>query len=332
MPVYNCERYLRDAIDSILSQTFSDFELVIVDDGSTDGTGAIVDKYREIDPRVVVLHKPNGGIVSALNAGLELCNGEYIARMDGDDICAPNRFAVQVNYLDEHKHCVCVGGNFRGIDEAGKLHDIFRYSRNRLTSFETFPVRVALTCHPLAMFRRSALVGAKGYRNTFPHAEDYDLFLRIADFGRVDNPDELLFYYRGHAGSISRSNVELQETEATYAELAALLAHRGHPDLVDASMDFETARRRIDQVFPPPITAAYVKFRVWRRLVGIDPAIGSRLTGDVLLSALSLAPATLFSKDYWNLRIRILGRFVLNQLEALKNRRKARSPESEARA
>jgi glycosyltransferase involved in cell wall biosynthesis len=329
MPVYNCERYVGEAIESVLSQTFRDFELIIVDDGSSDGTGALVDKYRELDPRVVVLHKPNGGIVSALNLGLEHCKGDYIARMDGDDICAPNRFAVQLNYLDEHQNCVCVGGNFRSIDEAGTLHEVFRYSRNKLTSFEIFPVRVALTCHPLATFRRTALLAAKGYRNTFPHAEDYDLFLRIADFGQVDNPDELLFYYRGHPGSVSRRNLELQETEATYAELAALLAHRGHPDLVDATMDFDAARRRIDQVFPPGTTAAYLRFRVWRRLVGIDPVPAARLKWRVLLSAFSLSPANLFSGDYWNLRIRILGRFVLNEIEA---RRKAPSRETEAPA
>ena len=331
MPVYDCERYVADAIDSVLSQTFRDFEFIIVDDGSTDGTGAIVDKYQAIDPRVTILHKPNGGIVSALNAGLELCKGDYIARMDGDDICAPNRFAVQIDYLDAHRKCVCVGGNFRSIDEAGEQHEIFRYSRNKRTSFETFPVRVALTCHPLATFRRTALLATK-YRNTFPHAEDYDLFLRIADFGQVDNPDEMLFYYRGHAGSVSRRNVELQETEATYAELAALLAHRGHPDLVDATMDFDAARRRIDQVFPPATTAAYVRFRVWRRLVGIDPTLASQLRRSVLLSAFSLSPANLFSRDYLNLRIRILGRFVLNEIEALRDSRKPPSRGTEARA
>jgi hypothetical protein len=106
--------------------------------------------------------------------------------MDGDDICAPERFAIQVQYLDEHQHRACVGGSFMGIDQAGTHQEIFRYDRNTLTSFDTFPVRVALTCHPLAMFRRAALLAAGGYRSTFPHAEDYDLFLRIADFGAIE--------------------------------------------------------------------------------------------------------------------------------------------------
>src|SRR6516164_8714204 len=193
MPVYNCEGYVGDAIASILSQTFSDFELIIVDDGSTDSTGAIIEKYRARDKRVVLLHKPNGGVVSALNAGLERCRGDYVARMDGDDISAPNRFEAQVRHLDQNPECVCVGGAFTGIDGWGnKSHKIFRYSRNTRTSFDVFPIRVALTLHPLAMFRRAALIDAKAYRSTFPYAEDHDLFLRIAEFGRIDNIDEPL--------------------------------------------------------------------------------------------------------------------------------------------
>jgi glycosyltransferase involved in cell wall biosynthesis len=191
MPVYNCEAYVGDAIASILSQTFSDFELIIVDDGSTDGTSAIIEKYRVQDERVVVLRKSNGGVISALNVGLQRCRGDYVARMDGDDISAPNRFEAQVRHLDQNPECVCVGGAFTGIDEWGnKSHEVFRYSRNTRTSFDVFPIRVALTLHPLAMFRRATLLGVKGYRSTFTYAEDHDLFLRIAEFGRIDNVDE----------------------------------------------------------------------------------------------------------------------------------------------
>jgi glycosyltransferase involved in cell wall biosynthesis len=312
MPVYNCERYIKDAVDSVLSQSFQDFELIIVDDGSTDDTLAILRKYEMQDRRVAIIEKENGGIVSALNAGLARCKGHYVARMDGDDICAPERFAIQVQYLDEHEHCVCVGGNFMGIDQAGIHQEIFRYDRNTLTSFDTFPVRVALTCHPLAMFRRTALLAAGGYRSTFPHAEDYDLFLRIADFGAIENPDKLLLYYRSHAGSVSRLNLELQETAATYAELAALLEHRGIPHDIDAHTTFETACRRIDQLFPQRTTAAYIQFRIWRRLVGVDREQEEKLRWGVLLSAFAVSPTALFSGDYWKLRVRILGRFILN--------------------
>jgi glycosyltransferase involved in cell wall biosynthesis len=318
MPVYNCERFVGEAIESVLSQTIQDFELVIVDDGSTDGTSKIVEAYKKRDSRVVVLHKPNGGIVSALNAGLRECKGEYIARMDGDDVCVPHRFAVQAKYLDENSNCVCVGGAFIGINETGERQGTFKYSRNTFTSFDAFPVRVALTCHPLAMLRKETLLTVAGYRKTFPHAEDLDLFLRIADLGRVHNPDESLLYCRSHSENISRRNVELQETAAAYAELAALLAHRGFRDLVTVDMDLETARRRIDQVFPASITATFVRFRIWRRLVGINPSLASELKWDVLRSVFSIRSAHLFSRDYWHLRVRMLGRLIINEIEKLR--------------
>jgi hypothetical protein len=156
------------------------------------------------------------------------------------------------------------------------------------------------------MFRRSALVAM--YRSTFPHAEDYDLFLRMQKHGTVDNPEKLLFYYRTHSNSVSLRNAEVQETEAAYAELAALLVHRGQPAVVGADMDFETARRAIDGFFPNWLTEPYIRFRVWRRLVNIDPQRASSLKWQVLSSAVSLDPSTLFWRDYWGLRIRILGR------------------------
>ena len=332
MPVYNCERYVGEAINSVLSQTLQDFELIVVDDGSTDGTREVIDAYQKRDSRIVVFPQPNGGIVSALNAGLRECKGDYVARMDGDDICLPNRFALQARYLDQNPHCVCVGGSYIAIDEKGVKYDIFRYSRNRFTSFDVFPVRVALTCHPLAMLRKETLEVLGGYRKTFPHAEDLDLFLRIADFGRVDNPDEVLLYYRSHPGNLSRRNVELQETAAAYAELAALLTHRGFLDLIAADMDFDAARRRIDQVFAPSTTAAFVRFRIWRRMVGIDPSLASELKWDVVRSVFSVRPANLLSRDYFHLRVRMLGRLVINEIEQRRDAWKSFPRKVQARA
>ncbi len=327
MPAYNAERYIGAAIDSVLSQTLKNFEFIIVNDESTDSTASILDEYARKDSRIRVFHEKHGGVVSALNKGLAYCSADYVARMDADDICAPQRFSVQAEYLDSHPHCACVGGLFMNIDEAGAHHGVFRYSRNRITSFETFPVRVALTCHPLAMLRRSVLVGIGGYRGTFPHAEDYDLFLRIAEHGTVENPEELLLYYRTHSKSVSWRNVEVQEAEAAYAELDALLAHRGQPNPAGAAADYETARREIDRFFPKWLTEPYIRFRVWRRLVNIDPERASSLKGKVLSSALSLDLKTLFSRDYWGLRIRMLGRLLLTEIK----RGKAALPEARTR-
>ena len=109
MPMYNAERYVAGATGSILAQTFTDFEFVIVNDGSTDRSLEIVRHYERLDARVRVLSRPNTGIVGALNDGLSLARGEYIARMDADDIAYPHRLERQATYLDDHPDCVAVG-------------------------------------------------------------------------------------------------------------------------------------------------------------------------------------------------------------------------------
>jgi glycosyltransferase involved in cell wall biosynthesis len=318
MPVYNTERFLTEAIDSILSQTLGDFEFIIINDGSTDGTARILEEYACKDPRIRVVHQPNGGIVSALNTGLAQCRSAYIARMDGDDVCMPHRFAFQVDYLDRHPNCVAVGGTFMSIDKDGNRGTRYRFDRNKITCFDVFPVRVALTAHPLAMFRRDALLRL-GYRATFPHAEDYDLFLRIADFGTVDNPDEILLCYRDHGQSISRRNIELQEMAMAYAEFAAIQIHRGNPAPIGSTTSFDEVCAELGKGFPQWLIRTYVEFRTWRRLRSFEPSAARKMRWRILGSALSLRPQTFLSRDYWCLRQRILGRFALNGLRSVRS-------------
>jgi glycosyltransferase involved in cell wall biosynthesis len=314
MPVYNAERFLKQAIDSILNQTFKNFEFIVVDDGSTDATAQILEEYACKDPRIRTFQLLHGGIVSALNSGLLHCRAPYIARMDGDDICMPHRFAFQVDYLDRHPHCAVVGGVFMGLDEDGNYQSPYRFDRNKVTALNVFPVRVALTAHSLAMFRSDILQKLNGYRATFPHAEDYDLFLRIADYGTVDNPDEVLICYRDHAQSISRQNVELQEAAMAYAELAAIEAHRQFQDPIAPNMTFDEACAKLDKQFPKLLIKGYIDFRIWRRLRTVDPDLARTMKWRIVGLALSLRPQTLVSRDFWLLRQRILGRLVLNQI------------------
>src|ERR1700726_1508117 len=109
MPVYNAERYVAEAVESILSQTFADFEFIIIDDGSKDRSLAILEEYAARDPRIRLVSRPNTGIVKALNQGLALASGELVARMDADDIAMPERLAKQRDYLADHPECVMVG-------------------------------------------------------------------------------------------------------------------------------------------------------------------------------------------------------------------------------
>src|SRR5213082_3006291 len=121
MPVYNAQRYLPAAVESILGQTFRDFEFIIIDDGSTDRSGEILRKFAAEDPRIKLISRPNTGYVVALNEALSCASGEFVARMDADDISLPTRFERQVAYLREHTDCVLVGTNVITMDSDGAM-------------------------------------------------------------------------------------------------------------------------------------------------------------------------------------------------------------------
>lgn len=287
LPVYNGEEFLEEAIGSILSQSFKDFELVVVDDGSRDTTPDILARLAAADPRIKVVRQENGGIVAALNAGLAVCRGEYVARMDADDVALPHRFQFQLDYLDAHPGCVLVGGVARSISPDGK--DVSRTTggRHRRTDLSCFPPKIAVSMHPLITVRREALVAIGGYRSDFPHAEDYDLFIRLSKLGGIDNPDEDVLIYRRHEGAISLKHLETQEHSAAMAEIAAM----------DAG----------SEGFPPWLVEPYIRLRIWRRYLSADRAKADRLLPRLIGDALNLRPEALVSPRYFGLRVRIGG-------------------------
>jgi glycosyltransferase involved in cell wall biosynthesis len=234
LPVYNCELYLQSALDSISAQTFEDFEVVAVNDGSRDGSGDILDAHANRDGRFRPVHTKNGGIVAALNLALEKAEGEYSARMDGDDIARGDRFAEQVGFLDAHPDCVSVGSLYRVINSQGEVvGGQAPFKRFRQTDLENFPPHVATTPHPSIMLRTEALRKVGGYRSKFPHAEDYDMFLRICRLGRVDIIQKQLLDYRIHDFSVSSENINVQTDSSLLAVLSALSVQNGLPDPAD---------------------------------------------------------------------------------------------------
>jgi glycosyltransferase involved in cell wall biosynthesis len=205
MPVYNGEKYLCEAIDSILNQTFTDFEFLIIDDGSTDKSLEIINSYQ--DSRIkVVQHKENLGVSEASNKGLTLAQGELIAKMDCDDISIPNRLQKQVNFLDNHHEITIVGSYVELIDSQSKaLNHQYKYP---LTHDDI--VNAMLVSNPMAqpsvMFRCSEVLDIGGYQFKKEwngvSTEDYDLWLRIAARGhKFANIPESLVYYRNHPNS-----------------------------------------------------------------------------------------------------------------------------------
>lgn len=203
LPVYNGEQYLHAAIDSVLSQTFTDFELMLLDDGSTDGSLRIMESYASNDERCVVLTRENRGLVATLNEGIARARGRYIARMDADDIALPERLALQVAYLNANKSCVCVGSAVELMDELGRKLIVWpQLQTDHEIQHECLKGHTAV-CHPAALLRTDALRASGGYRQEMYPAEDLDLWLRLGEMGALSNLPQVLLRYRMHSASIS---------------------------------------------------------------------------------------------------------------------------------
>ncbi|WP_369765626.1 glycosyltransferase family 2 protein [Flavobacterium sp. WC2429] len=199
MPIYNCELYIKGAIDSILDQTYNNFELLIIDDASTDKTIELVKGY--FDVRINLIEKPiNTGLTNSLNHGLKIAKGKYIARMDGDDISHPERFAKQVSFLEGNKEIILCGSWFAivGSDRIIKLPE---YHDEIKLAF----LKGNCIAHPSVMMRKKALDKFSiVYDVSKEPAEDYDLWVRLMLNGRLHNLQEVLLDYRIHNNQVSQ--------------------------------------------------------------------------------------------------------------------------------
>ena len=196
MPVYNGERYLKEAIESILNQTFTDFEFLIIDDGSTDNSLNIIKQYATKDSRIrLVIHKQNKKIVPTLNEGLKLAKGKYIARMDCDDISMPARIEEEINFLENHQDYIMVGSDYIIINEFAKK--LFYYAA--FPNYETIKVALSVTscfAHGSVMYKKRSVLAVNGYNSKIHDAEDFELWTRLIKIGKFANIPKPLFKYR----------------------------------------------------------------------------------------------------------------------------------------
>jgi GT2 family glycosyltransferase len=232
LPVYNGKAYLQEAVESILAQTFTDFELIIINDGSTDGSGALLRELAAHDQRIVLVERANGGLVSALNEGIERAHSGIIARMDADDVAMPQRFALQFAQMGREPDLGVLGSFINIIDKEGH---IIRLADYPVTSTETarFLEHGCPVAHPSVMIRRDAVLKAGGYRKAFSHCEDYDLWLRISELGYgIANLPKVLLNYRMHGANVSTIHREAQELGSLIARLAHRMRKAGLTDPV----------------------------------------------------------------------------------------------------
>lgn len=201
MPVYNCIRYVQESIESILGQTYADWEFIIIDDGSTDGTRELLNNICK-DPRIKIYNQDNRGIAKSLNTCLRFASGRYIARQDADDISFPTRLAKQVAFLDSMPECGFVGTWAQWTDEDDKCIQILDYPIQDDEIQLDLLNRCCFT-HGSVTMRKTALDKVGGYCEDFQLAQDYDLWLRIAERFKAANIPEVLYIYRKVKDSIS---------------------------------------------------------------------------------------------------------------------------------
>jgi glycosyltransferase involved in cell wall biosynthesis len=251
LPVWNGEVFLAQAIESMLRQTFSSFELIVMDDGSTDRTAAIAEEFASRDDRVRVLRRPHEGLPGTLNAGIAVARGEYVARMDADDISIPERLQKQVAYLDAHPACVALGAWIEVLDEEGRHIGLKRFATTHHEISAALLRCVSPMAHPTIVVRRDVLRSTGGYDTRRYPSEDLDLWFRLGERGELANLAETLLQHRRHKAAVGvREREKMKAMALTICNEArtkrGLRPRRSTPNLAgtnaDAKYHFECAR------------------------------------------------------------------------------------------
>ncbi len=231
--VYNGEAYLAEALESVLAQTFADWECVVVDDGSTDGTTDIARRFAAADGRFRVHVQANQGTPRAMNAGLQQARGRYVAVLDADDAALPGRLERQVAHLEANPDVALVGGYVKMISSSGDDFGLAEYPVDDEAIRAQLEEQTAFV-HSAATYRRELALDAGGYRPILRLAEDLDLWLRLAERGRLANLAEPVTRYRVHATQVSITRLEEQVLAVQASLVSARERRSGRADPLDS--------------------------------------------------------------------------------------------------
>jgi Glycosyl transferase family 2 len=262
MSVYNGERFLGEAVESVLTQTLSDLELIVVDDGSDDSGPQILAEYASRDPRVAVHRQANQGRAIALNRGIDLARAPFVARLDADDVAMPTRLEYQHQFLSEHAAVAIVGGAVAFVDESSRPFAEVQYPLEDAEIRRAFAHTTPLA-HPAVMIAREALHSAGGFRPVLQEAEDVDLWLRIAERHELANLPDVVVHYRLHPAQATMRRLELQTLCSLAGRAAARARSEGKPDPLDTVERIDAPTLVALGVTREEITANLVRHATW---------------------------------------------------------------------
>lgn len=240
MAVYNTEKYLSAAIESILNQSYGDFEFIIIDDGSTDLSREIIKEYAEKDRRIVFKSQKKAGVIEAVNGVLPLARGKYIARMDSDDISLKDRFKKQYNFLENNPNISAVSSKIKLIDYDGKLKPAVEPVPGTANEIMWYFQFMNYFMQPAAMMRTAVFRELGGYKKEALHVEDYDLWVRMLEISDIEIMQEVLLHYRsGRDGRVGIDHKDLQH------ENAKIIVKK----LISENLEREVSEREAEVIF-----------------------------------------------------------------------------------
>ncbi len=323
MPVFNCREYIEESVKSIIDQTYSDFELLIIDDCSTDGTYEYLKSLE--DNRITIVRKQqNTGLTISLNMGLRMAKGEYIARMDGDDISLPLRFEKQIKFMSDNPDIGLCGTWFEYYPTGISIKSPIQHNEIYAQLF-----KYSAIAHPTVMLRRKVISENNCFYNPeFKHAEDYELWSRLIKITRVANIPEVLLLYRVHADQISYNSNKVQLASATQVKINLYknLIFHNVDEFHDVLIKMEVSDLEIiNDEFNVMLNAFNEAYITTKRLNYIDSCLFLKVHISLVKKALfrtnnpspSLLLSFLFSRLFWDAKIRDKASVSFNFLKAV---------------
>lgn len=264
MSVYNGERWLFEAIQSVLTQSFADFEFIIVNDGSKDCSLEIINQFAARDRRIVIIDKPNTGLADSLNQGIKQAKGQWIARIDADDLCVSDRLQKQYEFANADSSLVLIGSGLRVINETGVPGRLYCYPASHVALVNGLVTFRQFFAHSSAFYNTEVVRKLGGYRPRIKRSQDFDLWLRLSEVGKIGCINKPLVKIRKHSLQISNDDQGQQQIiDSRIAMTSYWLRREGFVDPVAADCsdaDFNNYRSWVKTLLHHNQTFEYYTF------------------------------------------------------------------------